>query len=429
MKVSIFLLAGAAALAPPALAADARDMHQKAMPAMDMPDSHTNMHGVLGRYSISREASGTSWQPESTPMAGIMGRYGDWTTMLHGYVYQVYDHQGGPRGADRNFAESMFMGMAQRPLGEGTLGLRAMVSLDPLMGKSGYPLLLQTGETADGEHPLIDRQHPHDLLMELSATYSRPFSDDSSGFVYAGLPGEPALGPPTFMHRASGMDSPEAPITHHWLDATHITFGVVTLGYIAGDFKFEASAFNGREPDPFRWNIDTPRLDSSSARVTWNPTAKWSAQISYGYLHSPEALEPDVGQHRTTASVTYNRPFGGNNNWATTVAWGRNDYSTGITSDGWLAESEVVLDRQHTLFTRLEQVEAPELFGHHGPLAGRIFDVRKLSVGYIYDIPVYEHLKFGAGGLVSVYDLPDAIQPAYGGNPHSYMLFVRFMIE
>src|SRR3984957_12197177 len=186
-------------------------------------------------------------------MEGIHGLLGDWSTMVHGYISAIYDHQGGPRGDDKSFSSSMLMGMAQRPLGTGHLMLRGMISLDPLMGKSGYPLLLQTGETADGVHPLIDRQHPHDLFMELAATYSYPVMEDGSAFAYFGLPGEPALGPPAFMHRYSGMDDPAAPITHHWLDSTHVTFGVVTAGIVDGDWKLEASAFNGREPDQYRW--------------------------------------------------------------------------------------------------------------------------------------------------------------------------------
>src|SRR5215218_11181510 len=120
----------------------------------------------------------------------------------------------------------MVMGMAQRQVGDGTLGFRAMLSPDPFMGASGYPLFLATGETANGVTPLVDRQHPHDLPMELAATYSVPVGAKDSVFVYAGLPGEPALGPATFMHRFSGMDNPEAPLGHHWLDSTHVTFGV-----------------------------------------------------------------------------------------------------------------------------------------------------------------------------------------------------------
>ena len=391
--------------------------------------SHAGMKGYYGSYSMTREASGTAWLPESSPMEGIHGMYGDWMTMVHGYANLIYDHQGGDRGGDKTFSESMFMVMATRPAGEGTLGLRSMVSLDPLMGKAGYPLLLQTGETANGVDPLIDRQHPHDMLMELAATYSHPVDADSSAFVYVGYPGEPALGPATFMHRFSGMDNPEAPITHHWLDSTHVTFGVATLGYIWRDWKVEASAFKGREPDQYRWNFDSPKLNSYSGRLTYNPTANWSMQVSHGKIKSPEALEPDVDQHRTTASVTYNRPLA-EDNWQTTLAWGLNNNSSpGHATHALLLESAYSLHDTHTFFGRAEYVGKDELFEAPSPLAGQVFNVGKLSAGYVYDIPVAEHVKIGLGGVGSVYALPDRITSAYGDSPASAMAFVRIKLK
>jgi len=390
-------------------------------------DSDMAMPGAFGSYSMTREASGTSWEPGATPLDGIMSMDDGWMTMIHGYVDQVHDHQGGPRGATEDFAESMFMFMADRSWGQDTLGLRAMTSLDPLMGKDGYPLLLQTGETADGVHPLRDRQHPHDLFMELSASWSHALDSMDSFYFYGGLPGEPALGPPTFMHRASGMDDPEAPISHHWLDSTHITYGVLTAGYVLAQFKFEVSAFHGREPDQFRYNIETGRLDSASARISWNPSAAWALQLSQGYIHSPEALQPEVSQHRTTASAIYDHPFDGGN-WATTLAWGRDDDRPGRTLDAYLLESAVTLHTEHTFFARLEHVQEDELFTGTSPLAGGEFGVAKLSLGYIHDWPLAAHLSFGLGGLVGLYDLPAALDSAYG-SPRSYMAFARLKLE
>src|SRR6185437_13173452 len=148
----------------------------------------------------------------------------------------------GPRGDEKFFPAGMVMGMARRDLGESdALQFRAMLSPDPLMGRRGYPLLLASGETADGATHLIDRQHPHDLMMELAGSYSRRLGDQSSVFLYLGYPGEPALGPPAFMHRASGVDDPAAPITHHWLDSTHVSFGVATAGVVLDDWKLEVS--------------------------------------------------------------------------------------------------------------------------------------------------------------------------------------------
>jgi hypothetical protein len=262
--------------------------------------------------------------------------------------------------------------------------------------------------------------------MELAGIYSMPLSAASSAFLYLGYPGEPALGPPTFMHRFSGMDDPEAPLGHHWLDSTHITYGVATAGFVAGGWKFEASAFNGREPDQYRWGFDPLRLDSASARVSWNPAPDWAFQVSYGTIKSPEQLEPDVDQHRITASAIYNRHFE-HGNWQATFAWGRDDNEPGRGLDAFLLESAFRWDR-HTIFARAENDNKDELFAPGAALAGVAFRVSELSVGYIYDIPVAPHVSLGLGALGSLYGLPSALTPAYGASPASTMIFTRLKL-
>jgi hypothetical protein len=386
------------------------------------------MAGQLGAYPMTRDASGTAWQPQSTPMAGFGWSAGGWTGMADGYVDLVYDHQGGPRGADRVFSPSMFMLMAQHAAGPGELTLRSMVSLDPAMGPAGYPLLLQTGETANGVTPLVDRQHPHDLFMELAGTYSVPVGGNASAFLYVGYPGEPALGPATFMHRFSGMDDPAAPITHHWLDSTHITYGVVTTGLVLGPWKLEGSVFNGREPDQYRWDFDPLRLDSYAGRLSLNPTPDWALQVSYGYLHSPEELTPQQSQHRLTASAVYNHPLA-HGNWQTTLAWGRNYDEPGHRLDGFLLESALNLGR-HTFFGRAENVQKDDLFTPPSLFAGDVFRVCELTFGYVYDLPVARHLALGLGVQGVVDFVPAAIAPAYGGdNPTGYMPFLRLKLR
>lgn len=389
----------------------------------DTADMGMPMAALLGPYAMTREGSGTSWAPDSTPMSGLMSMQGPWSGMLHGFANLIYDDQGGPRGDTQTFSTSMLMLMARRELTDGAFGLRLMLSGDPFMGKRGYPLLFQTGETADGTTPLIDRQHPHDLLMEAAATYSRDFTPHSAAFLYVGLPGEPALGPEAFMHRLSGMDNPEAPLSHHWLDSTHVAWGVVTGGYTWTLLKLEGSAFNGREPDQFHYNIETRGLDSYSARATVNPTANLSMQASFGRLASPEQLEPDVSVRRTTVSVTYNAPLA--SWWQTTCAFGHNSPSQGAGSNAWLLESALKLGLAHTVFARAERVGKDELFLPGQPLYGPTYTIEKLSVGYIHDFVQLSALNLGLGGLVSTYSYPAALNAAYGYRPTSFMVFVR----
>jgi hypothetical protein len=407
---------------PVAAAAAAAAAADQSMSAMPMPVM--TMLGMDGPYPMSREASGTSWQPDSTPMEGLH-RMGDpWMTMWHGFADLIDDDQGGPRGDTKTFSNSMLMFMARRDLTSGAFGVRLMASADPLMGKDGYPELFQTGETADGVRPLIDRQHPHNLLMEAALTYSVNIAAGRAAFVYAGLAGEPALGPPAFMHRFSGMDDPEAPLTHHWLDSTHITYGVVTAGYVWDRVKLEASSFNGREPDQDRYDVELRGFDSWSARLSYNPTRDLALQISSGRLASPEQLEPAVSVHRTTASVSYNRMLE-HVQWQTTFAFGRNAPDIGAASAAWLLESAVIVADTHTLFGRAERVAKDELFLPGQALYGQTFTIDSLSLGYIYDFAHLGLARVGVGGLLSAYRFPRTLDAAYGSNPLSYLLFLR----
>jgi hypothetical protein len=396
-----------------------------AMGGMDM----ATMTGALGAYPMNREASGTSWQPDASEHAGIHATQGDWALMAHALFNGVYDTQSGPRGDTKAFVSGMVMLAARRDFSaDDTLNLRAMFSPDPFMGKDGYPLLLATGETADGKTPLVDRQHPHDLIMELSASWSHRLTATDSLFVYGGLPGEPAFGPPAFMHRLSGMDSPEAPITHHWLDSTHITFGVVTAGWVHGDWKLEASSFKGREPDQYRFDIDTPRLDSSAARLSWNPDAHWALQASWAHLISPEQLNPTLNETRWSASAIYTVPFGAKGWWSTTAAFGRKQLSDGVNLDGWLLESAVKPGMGWTLFTRAERVQSDELETLAG-VNGPVETAAKISVGAIHDWRVATHVSLGLGALYDFDFVPGGLKAAYGDDPHGVMAFVRVKID
>jgi hypothetical protein len=406
---------------------DMPDHHD--MPGMEMDhgamaDHAMTMHGLLGGYAMSREASGTSWQPEAASHSGIHLSDEDWMVMLHGRVSGIADWQSGPRGGDQVFSTSMVMAMASRDLANGdTIGLKAMLSADPFMGRRGYPLLLASGESANGVTHLVDRQHPHDLLMELAASYSHPISEGDSVFLYAGYPGEPALGPSAYMHRVSALDNPMTPIAHHWLDSTHIAFGVVTAGFVHDDWKLEVSQFTGREPDQFRFNFDEARFDSTSVRLSWNPSPNWSLQLSHGWLTSPEALDPTVNERRLTASATYFNQFDFGA-VAATLAFGNKHLSDGTDTNALLLEAEYKPDQDWTLFARGETIESTELVP-----GGQIRGGGEISLGAIRDFPLADHWKFGLGGLYAFDFAPSSPVASYGSAPHGAMAFVRLVAE
>jgi hypothetical protein len=419
--------------APPASTADAAmpgmDVGTGPMPGMAMGEQAHAMSGALGAYPAAREASGTSWQPDASEHAGVHLMRGDWMFMGHALINGVYDWQQGPRGDEKTFVSGMVMGMARRSFADGdALQFRVMLSPDPFMGKSGYPLLLAAGETANGVTPLVDRQHPHDLFMELSASYSHRLSANDSVFLYMGLPGEPAFGPPAFMHRLSIMDSPEAPISHHWLDSTHIVFGVVTAGYVHDDWKLEVSRFKGREPDQHRFDFDAPKLDSTAARLSWNPTRNLALQASWAYAKDVEQLAPGVNQTKWSASAIYTVPIRAHGWWSSTLAWGQRS-SEHRALDAAILESAVKLNDAWTVFSRAEWTQNDELLDlgiDHGPS----FDVGKVSAGAVHDWRVAEHVKFGLGALYAVNFVPRALKPFYGGDePKGAMAFVRLKVD
>ena len=404
---------------------DHGEMGQMNMPIGEHAGHEMAMAGALGPYPMQRESSGTAWQPDSSEHSGLMVHETDWMLMAHGVLNLVYDHQSGPRGDDKFFTSGMLMAMARRPLGNGTLQLKAMVSPDPLMGPRGYPLLLASGETANGSDRLIDRQHPHDFFMELSGSVSQNIGAKSSGFIYAALPGEPAFGPPAFMHREAIMDSPEAPITHHWLDSTHISFGVVTAGLVLDRIKVEVSRFNGREPDQHRWNIETGPLDSTSVRLSWNPTRTLSLQGSWGHFTDPEQLEPGVDQKRWSASALWADEIARGWKAAATLAWGRK-VAEGHKDDAVALEGSLKHD-QWTLFSRAEMTENRELLD---VTEGPAFRVGKVSAGAVRDFRIADHLSLGAGGVFSLNFVPDELAALYGGaHPTGGMAFVRIRLH
>ena len=434
----------------PARAEDSAHMNMLNMPSK--PDStHVNVPGMQGHttsdmmigpagVSMERMGSGTTWIPDAVSMPSRRRMLGDWMIMAHGFLFAQYDKQSGERGADQFGSLNWAMFMATHDLAGGRFQARTMLSLDPLtVTNRGYPLLLQTGEAYKGE-PLHDRQHPHDFWMELGALYQRPITKSLAWSVYAAPGGEPALGPVAFMHRPSAMDNPAAPIGHHWQDATHVSFGVLTAGIFTHTWQLEGSAFNGREPDENRWDFDPIRLDSYSGRFTLNPSANWSFAGGYGYLKSPEALNPTESMHRVTASAQHGTSLGSEGQIASTFIWAANKHSSlpGL-SHSFLLESEAILDGKNTLFGRTELVQksAEELVAVNpvttskgvllpGFPATQHFNVATAQLGYIRELTRTRWATIGLGAAGTLNFVPSPLEPYYGSRtPVGTFIFLR----
>jgi len=413
-------------------AAHAAPQQQHHMQEGEEHGKHSMSHAFSRNLPMNRNGSGTGWLPDASPMYGYMKHKNDWMFMLHGNLFIRYNKQDlldkGSRGNAKVDAPNWAMLMGQKPVGKrGLFHFNVMASLDPVIaGGEGYPLLFQTGETWKGV-PLVDRQHPHDLISELSVSYAYALSPKADVFVYVGYPGEPALGPVAFMHRPSALPNPDATLSHHWTDATHITFGVATLGVRYGNVKLEGSKFTGREPDEERYGFDKPNFNSWSGRLSYNPTKNWAAQVSHAFIKEPEAMHPGEDVKRTTASVTYSTNVFLNNFFNATALWGVNKKNHGNGENAVLVEA-AYSERKWNIYSRYEWVQksAEELqldeniFDHHS-----IFPVHAFTAGANYDLFKIKQTKLALGGHFTFYNPDKALSALYGQNPIAGQLYLR----
>ena len=411
------------------------------------------MHQMPSVLSASKpmalDGSGTSWHPEQSVVEGLHGMSKDWHLMLHGRSFLRYNNQdmfsAGYRGAQAFGAPTWVMGMAVKSLSATSqLAFRAMFTAEPFTeGGDGYPLLFQTGETYNGI-PLVDWQHPHDMFAELSVTISQQLGDKSTIFAYAALPGEPAIGPPAFMHRPSARHIPDSPIGHHWQDATHVTFGVATLGVIVGPIKVDGSVFTGREPDEERLGFDRPRFDSYSARFSLNLNNRWAFQASRAYIRGPEVHAPDIDMWRTAISLLYGRT-NTRSNFSSSFVWGINDpagdasdvnhvhvisqggdhvHAHTVTQHSLLAEADMAFERT-SIYTRAEFLQKDGAELGIAEFQDRLFWIGSWTVGGARTVATAKFFDVMAGLQSTLYNVPADLHSVYGAWPVSGQVYVR----
>ncbi|HVW16335.1 MAG TPA: hypothetical protein VHB54_21055 [Mucilaginibacter sp.] len=391
---------------------------------------------MSSQYSLdlpmNRDGSGTSWVPDQSPMYGYMFHGKKWMTMIHGSFFIRYTNQDvfkqGSRGGSQFDVPDWFMAMTQRQVGKnGLFSVNTMFSFDPfLVGPGGYPLLFQTGESYRGK-PLVDIQHPHDLFADISPNYTQRIAKDADISLSVGYPGEPALGPPVFMHRLSAMNIPDAPLSHHYEDATHITFGVATMGFRYKDVKLEGSIFTGREPDEYRYNFDKPRFDSYSVRLSYNPSDEWALQASNGWIHSPEALSPLQNVDRFTTSAIYTKTLDGDSYIATTLVYGQNHFSdNGKTLPSILLESSWQIHKT-AVYGRYEYVQkdAEELALTGSDPLNPNFNIDALTLGVNRVLTSFGQTNLTGGVQATLNVSPTPLQSLYGTAPMGFEVYLR----
>ena len=355
--------------------------------------------------------------------------------MFMAQAFVADTQQSGPAGHAKLYSTNWGMASATHSLAGGTLAITLMLIFEPAtITNRSYPELFQTGETAYG-HPLVDAQHPHNFIMGLGFDYSHRLGGATLQLYYAPV-GDPALGPVAYPHRASAFELPQAPLSHHWQDSTHIAYDVATVAIARKWLRVEASGFYGTEPGENRWTIDWGPMNSYSARVSILPSSNWVFQVSAGRLTQPERKEAgDVV--RATSSLAYSRPVP-HGQWASSLIWGRNHETLSQRNlNSYLAESVYPVSRRDFLTGRIELVDKDELFADQPTLEEQLartagsnaFRVQAYTVGFTHDVGTFSHVETGVGANVSTYVIPAAIQPYFGEHPKGVNVYLRFRLQ
>jgi hypothetical protein len=417
---ALLVTAGPAGAQEPSPPAGSAEVHE-----------HVEVAGTL--LTPTTDVSGTAWLPRATPMYGVHRDWRGWDVRLDGAVFAQLLYEPGERhrtggGATRQVGSVNWgMAMARRRLGAGRMGIRTMLSAEPwTVGNCGSLNYFATGEVCDGD-TIHDRQQPHDLVMELAADYDGPLGGAWRWQIYAGLAGEPAFGPTSYVHRPSAAAAPVAPLSHHWLDMTHVAFGVVTVGAHTEHWKLETSTFNSRSPDERRTDLDVGSLDAVSARVSYLAGDRLALQVSVARMRvasSTFVQPPEPPGRYVTASAAYHQPRGARGLWATTIALGatqaRERLSSGVldaVSSTALIESSLTLaSGRHTFVTRTELAAMPAHHLHAHEYARSILPLGKVQAGYVRHAAARQGLVPGIGVSLALNVVPAELGPRYGGR-------------
>jgi hypothetical protein len=367
-------------------------------------------------------------------------RTGHWTFNTGWSAFGLYVDEGTKRG-DNQFAlldwESFTL---SRSFSQGSLSIGAMTSLAPLInGDGGVPQLLQTGGTY--RHAwLHDRLHPGAAVMHLGVTYSGPVS------AAIALVGSPPLGPAPYLHRASAEFDPLPPLGHHWQDASHQSFGVVSIGMTRGALTLEGGAFNARENDENHPVMDFrgARLDSYAGRVTFSAPANVVVSAWTGFLNEPHRLDPTTRMHRMGASISQTQVgLVEGSVWNTTALWGMNVHHHGEgshlllhaapgasphhKSHSALVESTFELTSKGSIFARAEFVEKNgEELGFLGGDLTTLYPVKSIVVGGTKQLFSRLSTAVSIGARASMEFLPEELRATYGTRrPAGFAVFVR----
>jgi hypothetical protein len=371
------------------------------------------LYSVFG-LPRSRFGSGTTWLPDASPLYAAVPHLGKWGLLIHGNLYTGYNWYSSERGWQRFMGRNTLMGALFRTFQRSEVMFRLALSFEPLtIGSRGYPQVLQTGQTTNGNR-IHDKMYALDFFRELALTYSWEVTPRWAATVYAALAGEPALGPVTFTQRISASADPLAPLGFQAQEQSHASFGVLTVGAYSRTLKVEASWFNGEVPGNRRYGLYLRKPDSYSLRVNWNPRPQWSGQVSYGFLEQPVAREPNRSQHRVSVSATYTQWHADSSGLSSTASFAERITVNGDISTAFMLEAYWNIDGHHSVFGRAEllQKSGEELVLPEP--SNELFAVGSIASGYVYYFGPWITLAPGLGVRVSINPMEDDLARFYG---------------
>ena len=282
---------------------------------------------------------------------------------FHGNAFAAFVDQNTLRGGSELQSTAWLMSSYTHAIDDAALGARVMLTLDPLtLGDCGYARLAIGQLGVCDDRAFDDRVGAHPFLMDVSA-HGTLLLDRATLSVRAGLVGEPALGPTSYMHRASAQFDPALPLTSFDLNPAHIANGFATVGVARGRFSLEMSAFNSDHGDDDLYDLDPGAFNSFAARAGVRIGVANHLRISAGRLDSVQggAHAGHSGISGDTRIVTLS--LEGENSVrgtpvTTTFAWGR-QRAGGIGTNAFLAEA-LVQHGRHALSLRTESLQSVE---------------------------------------------------------------------
>lgn len=246
------------------------------------------------------------------------------------------------------------------------------------------------------------------------------------GTLYTSVAGSSARRALVYDYPGFALENPMQ--SAYWLDSTRERSSAVTLGYAWRDVSVESStiAADDQKDGPVR--SEPPKFDVRSARLSYNLAPNWVVRLSRGAVSNLDQLVPNDEVRRTAFAATYTMPFE-RGDWQTTLAWGRNARKFRESTMGYLLESTVRFSGTHALFGRIEQVGSDGLMREDESVQRQLFKMNRLSLGYFYDLRTAGPLHLDVGALVTRHLVPTAMEPSYGNDPTTYMMFVRFRMR